>query len=748
MKIVCIGNYPPRRCGIATFTKNLLDAVAFAAAEKKLKLQIKVAAMNAAGEHITYPDMVFHVITDNNLKNYAKAADIINNECPGVVMLQHEFGIFGGVSGSWLLALLSRLNAPLLTTLHTVLEKPSFHESAIFRNISHLSSAVVVMSQLAIKLAVENCGIATEKLIKIEHGVPDFEHLPVRSKEWFPENDGRRVILTFGLLGRNKGIETVIRALPQVVSVFPETLYIILGKTHPNIVKHCGEEYREWLEQLCKQYNVLDNVLFINEHVSEIQLMHYLRSADLYITPYLNKSQITSGTLSYALGAGLPIISTPYWHAEELLANERGFLFGFANHNQLSELIIKLFTDDSLRISTCVKAEEYFKAMTWPNIGAKYLDLIHTIKPDKTKCPSEIYKSALAYKYPTVSFRHLNNLTDSNGVMQHSFFNIPDRSQGYCLDDNARTLLLLLMAKRQAVDGTEQLIQTCLSFILFMQDKKGWFRNFMNYKRHILSQPGSEDAYGRTMWALGYLIMYPPGEATFEAARLIFAKALTHASHLRHSRGIANTIIGLSYFLKRYPDNAQINDLLRQLANTLAKGYIESSSDQWCWYEAHFTYDNSILPVAMMHAAAALRCPQLEKIAVESAEYLSGLLFCNKNLSIVGNKQWYHASGRRTRFAQQPVETMGMIIMCSFAYKTTGKQIWKERMLMAFDWFYGRNDIGLPLYDHETRGCCDGLEYNGVNRNQGAESTIAYLISCLTVSKHLQMSIDPINVKS
>jgi glycosyltransferase involved in cell wall biosynthesis len=732
MKIAFIGSYPPRECGIGTFTNNLRQSV-LNASKGDDPVEGYVVAINDHNLNYKYPEEVKLSIRQESQEDYLKAAKHINISGADVCVLQHEFGIYGGQNGVYILPLLHKLELPLIVTLHTILKNPSYNERAVLQEIGKMAQKIVVMSQKAITFLTDIYDIPKEKIALIEHGVPDIEPTPIKSKKEF-KLENKKVLLTFGFIGRNKGIETVINALPGVVKKHPTVIYIILGKTHPNIIRHSGEEYRIYLMRLVKNLQLENNVLFLNEFIEVQSLFKYLSATDIYITPYLNEAQITSGTLSYAIGVGSAVLSTPYWHAQELLANGRGKLFDFGNSEQLSETINELL-DQPVELNKLKRnAFEYGRNIRWSKTGENYLGLLEkTLKTDYHVAKKK--KSVLDFLIlPPFSLAHINRLTDDTGIIQHAKFGIPNLKEGYCLDDNSRALLMVLMAYRQMKDDRAlELSPIFLSYIHYMQNKDGTFRNFLSFSRNFLDEVGSEDSFGRTIWALGYLLAFAPNDAFFQTGRLVFFNAIPNFEKLKSIRGIANTMIGVCYYLDANPSDDSMIEQLRKMAYILLEHYRKNETEDWKWFESLLAYDNGILPLALLKAAGFLNDNSITEVALSSMSFLSKQTMKDDCLSIIGNKKWYKKDGERSVFAQQPVDAMAMVLMYHQAYKLTRDKEYLNMLYKSFLWFLGENDLRMSLYDFETKGCCDGFESYGVNRNQGAESSLAYLISHLTV---------------
>ncbi len=733
MKFAYIGTYPPRQCGIGTFTKNLLSSMIICTDREGKKNKGIVIAMNDHNQNYNYPEEVKFTIRQEHQRDYIQAAKFINYSGSDICILEHEYGIYGGESGVYILPLLHRLEIPLLVTLHTVLKNPSYIEKAILQQIGKMADLIVVMSQKAISFLTDIYQIPFEKIIQLEHGVPDLQFNPVLIKKEF-NLENKKVLLTFGLLSRNKGIETVVRALPQVIEKHPDTIYLILGKTHPSVIRHAGEEYRSYLKILIKTLNLENNVFLFNEFVNQKDLFRYLYATDIYITPYLNEAQITSGTLSYAVGTGAAVISTPYWHALELLADGRGRLFDFNNFNQLAQILIELLDKPDVLKTLRKKAYDYGRNITWPKIGAKYVKAAERIVAEKHV--KVIQKETIIdpLMLPEFSLGHVRRLTDWTGIIQHAKYGIPNLKEGYCLDDNARALLMVLMAYRQKKDPLAlELLPIYLSYIHYMQNKDGTFRNFLSFRRDYLDEVGSEDSFGRAVWALGYLLGNSPNDAYYQSGRMIFFEAFPNFEKLQSMRGIANTIIGICYYLMTNKSDESMTEILRKLTYKLIDQYEVESSADWKWFEPILCYDNGILPLALFYACEFIKEEKVLNTAIESMNFLISVNLKDGYLSLIGNQKWYRKDGERAYFAQQPVDAMAIVLMFYQAFIATREKQYLNYMYTSFMWFLGENDLRMNLYDFETNGCCDGIEEYGINRNQGAESTLAYLISHLRI---------------
>ena len=733
MKLAYIGTYPPRECGIGTFTMNLLNSMVKNNEREKDSIEGFVVAMNDNEQTYDYPEEVKLTIRQEHQRDYLSAVKFINLSGADLCILEHEFGIFGGQNGVYILPLLHRLEIPLVVTLHTIIKTPSYNEKAVLVEICKMANKIVVMSHKAIEFLTSIYHVQKEKIVFIEHGVPDIQFSQEQSKKEF-NLENKKVLLTFGLISRNKGIETVIKALPKVIEKYPEVLYMVLGKTHPNVLRYSGEEYRTYLLRLIKSLNLENHVFFLNEFINQKELFKYLSVSDIYISPYMNEAQITSGTLSYAVGVGAAVISTPYWHAQELLAEGRGRLFNFNDSDELSNILMELLDKPDVLIDLKRKAYDYGRKITWPKIGVKYISLTEKI----LKGEPEVFVKKETILDPLIlppfSLAHIKRLTDDTGIIQHAKFGIPNLKDGYCLDDNARALLMVLMAYRQIKDPLAlELSPIYLSYIHYMQNKNGTFRNLLGFNRNFLDKVGSDDSFGRAIWALGYLLGNAPNDAYYQTGRLVFFDASPNFKKLQSIRGIANTMVGISYYLRSNPSDDSMIEKIRNLAYKLIKHYEENSSPDWKWFEPLLAYDNGMLPLALLHSAEILNDDKITETAMETMNFLTEITLKDGYLSIIGNEKWYKKNGERSMFAQQPIDALAMVLMFYQAFHLTKDKEYLNKLFTSFMWFLGENDLRMNLFDFETQGCCDGFESNGVNRNQGAESSLAYLISHLTV---------------
>ncbi len=730
MKILCIGNYPPRKCGIATFTENLVNAIILAGNSQEKNIDIEVIAMNEEGKSYDYPDFVSKTIHDHNKEEYHTISHYINDSGADICIVQHEYGIFGGEAGLLLLPLMRKIRIPIITTFHTVLQKPGFHQKEVLKKIAGYSEKVVVMSSLAIDFLHDSFDIPHHKIARIEHGVPDFKayksKLSGKPEEW----KDKKVIMTFGLIGRSKGIETAIRAMPMILEKHPDAIYVILGKTHPHIIQHEGEKYRDYLKGLAIQLKVDHSIIFINQYVSEEDLCNYLLSTDVYVTPYLNKAQITSGTLSYAVAAGAAVVSTPYWHAEELLADGRGVLFDFGKHDELAIAVSSLFDQPEKMKSLQTNAFAYGQSVSWQRVGGQYISVCEEAAGSMNFASKE--NDFYDFKIPEFDFTHIERLSDNTGILQHSRYCIPDYHKGYCLDDVSRALILSLKAYHRFKDEKfNSYVWRYLSFLMFMQNEDGSFKNFLTFERDTIEVKGSDDAFGRAVWALGYIVRFASSDSVFNLAIELFSRSQGQIDHLKYARGYANCILGFYHYLKRFPDHEHYLKLLHKLADMLCDLYEKNQHNNWLWYEPSLTYDNGLLPASLYKAYSLTHSKHHLKVAEITADFIESICLPADHLSLIGNRFWLFSKEELPGFAQQPIDAFAMVFLYHTIHRFKKDDISKEKLKRSFTWFFGNNDLLLPLYDSETKGCHDGIEEYAINNNQGAESVISYLFSWL-----------------
>lgn len=734
-KIAIIGNYPPRKCGIATFTKDLNDGL------KQNGITTAVIAMNDGLNRYHYPDDVAFEIEQNVMASYISAAEYLNSNNFDAVSLQHEFGIFGGKDGIHIIQLLKRLRIPVVTTLHTVLDNPTENQRKVINELSRYSQRLVCISRKGIELLQGVYGIPPSKCVHIHHGVHQYVTKDVQDLRKKLGVEHKKVLLTFGLLSRNKSIEVVINALPEVIRKHPDVVYIVLGATHPHVLKKEGEDYRLNLIRLANKLNLENNVIFINRFVSNDELFSFLELCDIYLIPYLGEKQISSGTLIYTMAAARPIISTPFWYAKEMLADERGILFDFKDSVQLAEKINDLLDNEEKRKTIALNAFNLARQCYWPKIAKQYHNLITQIideeKVEALSRPAPVIESK--FVLPPIKLDHLHVLTDHTGILQHAKYNVPDRNHGYCTDDNARALLLSVMLQNevQEVDEVNRLTCIYLSFIDYAYNpERKKFRNFMNYERQWLDAEGSEDSIGRTAWALGYTAAYTNVCNFYYHSNYLFEKVLGQIDSLTHPRALSYAILGLTHYTKVHEEPAVIKKLVENTKRLYAL-FDQTIHNEWLWFDEKVSYENNRIPHALIFAGTYLQDEKIIERGLKVLDWLIDKQFTNGIFSPVGNKGWLTPQGKAA-FDQQPLEANGMIDACLAAEEYVKDGTYADQALKAFYWFTGENDCGQPLYDFATGGCRDGLLAGVVNLNQGAESTISWLMSLMNISFYLR----------
>lgn len=688
-----------------------------------------VVAITDEGSQYDYPEGVEYEIRQGTKADYARAAELVNYKDVRWVSLQHEYGIFGGDDGAYVLDFLGALRVPAVVTLHTVLDNPSDSQRSIVQRMAK-AAVLVVMSNVAADLLARRYDLRGARVHVVPHGIPEMSPCDQNVLKARFGVAGQRMLLTFGLLGPNKGIETVIRALPKAIAACPDLVYFVVGATHPAVLRQHGEAYRTTLEREAEKLGVRDHVVFRDQYVTTPELCSYLQAADIFISPYLNEAQVTSGALSYAMGAGAAVVSTPYWHAQELLAEGRGRLFPFGDSASLARTITSL-TDapDELR-QVRMHAYEYTRAFTWPRVGAQYLSLGATLPGAVTRLPRR-RDPPRPSSLPDLRLDHLLRLTDDTGIIQHATFSVPARDSGYCVDDNARALIVALHADRLSSSReTKRAVSTYLGFLHAAQTPDGRFRNFMSYGRSFNEEPGSEDCTGRALWALGATTRLARDEGQRMLARQMFERGLAITGELG-PRGTALTMLGMISFLTAHSDVQPVADQLLNLSQRLCRGYRKQSDADWRWFEPTMTYDNALLPLALWRAFPITKSDESQEVAKESLEFLETVCFRDDRLVLVGNAGWHSRSGSRADADEQPTDAAAFVLAFRAAYLVTGNHRYLRRMRESFAWFLGVNRLGVSVYDSATAGCRDGLGATTVNLNQGAESTVSFLLSLI-----------------
>jgi glycosyltransferase involved in cell wall biosynthesis len=727
-----IGNSLPRRCGIATFTTHLQQAVA----ASRPYVDTSIVAMTNHGYSYDYPPVVCCQIEDDKVEDYARAAEFLNAGHFDAVSLQHEFGIFGGPAGGHVIGLLSRLTMPIISTLHTVLESQDDTQRRVIDQIIDVSAKVVVMSKRGRDLLRAVYEVPAEKIELIPHGIPDYPFVePDRAKALLGFA-GKPIILTFGLLSPNKGIEIMIDAMPAILKSRPDAVYVILGATHPNLITQHGEAYRDSLIRRTRDLGIADHVMFLNQFVDQPTLLSFISMCDVYVTPYLNEAQMTSGTLSYSFGLGKAIVSTPYWHAQELLSDGRGVLVPFGDAEAIGFEIARLLSDDARRDAMRARAWSASRSMTWERTAKRYFDVfeaarqnhrISVIPRPEAAVPKWDGESPLELQTD-----HLLSMCDDTGLLQHAVHSVPDRHHGYCVDDNARALLLACALNGQGERRLPEVLTARLA--AFVQH--AWnpntmrFRNFMSFDRHWLEDQGSEDSHGRTLWALGECSRDDANPSRRRWAAALFAEALPTAETFRSPRAWAFTLLGLDAYLAAAPKDARASHSRKLLADRLMALLARFETPDWVWFEDGLAYDNARLPQVLLVTGLAMGEPAYVEAGLRTLRWLMTLQTAPSGcFRPVGTESFGEQRQPPRVFDQQPLEATATISACAAAWRADDDGAWKAHATRVFAWFLGNNDLGTSLADVGTGSCRDGLHPDRANENRGAESVLCYLLS-------------------
>jgi glycosyltransferase involved in cell wall biosynthesis len=740
-QIAFLGDHLPRQCGIATFTSDICDAIATEFPE----CQCVVGAVNDRPEGYDYPDRIRFEIDEKELDSYRRAADFLNINNVEIVLVQHEFGIYGGPAGSHLLALLRDVHMPVVTALHTVLREPNPDQLALMRQLDELSSRFIVMAERGKGFLQEIYGITPEKVDVIPHGIPDMPFIdPSFNKDQFGV-EGKTVLLTFGLLSPNKGIEHVIEALPSILQQHPNVVYIILGATHPNVIAREGESYRLRLERLAEDRGVASHVIFYNRFVTLEELKEFIGAADIYITPYLNESQITSGTLAYTFGAGKAVISTPYWHAQDLLTDDRGILVPFANPNAIAEGVQRFLSDPVLMTATRKKAWKLGREMIWPVVAKLHMKSFERARASLSVRPRQAFAARTLdnrpYELPPLKLDHLFRMTDNTGIFQHAIFNVPNFAEGYCTDDNARAFILTLLLEETTSLATqrqfEHLASTYVAFLWAAFDQETCrFRNFMDHQRRWLERAGSEDSHARALWAAGTALGRSTKEGHRNLCALLFQRGLPTVESFTSPRAWAFALLAIHEYLRAFSGDRNANQVREILTNRLVELFRANSSKDWMWFEPVVTYDNARLSHAVILTGYWTSRGDVVEIGLRSLRWLVEQQKADgDHFAPIGSNGFWTRGTECARFDQQPLEAYAMIAACVEAYSLTSDPMWQRAARRCFEWFLGRNDLGESLYDSSTGGCRDALHSDRVNQNQGAESSLAFHLALAEMTR-------------
>jgi len=737
-RIAFVGNYLPRECGIATFTTDLCTALATEYGEGRLF----AIPVNDPESSYAYPERVRLELEQEDPISYERAAEFLNFNGNDLVCLQHEYGIYGGLAGRHILTFMRKLRMPVVTTLHTVLWNPDSNQRMVLEEVARLSDRLVVMSEQAARCLREVYAVPNDKIDIIPHGVPDFQFMdPNYFKDRFG-TEGKSVLLTFGLLSPNKGIENVIRALPAILEKHPNVVYVVSGATHPHIRRREGERYRDGLRKLAEQLGVASQVIFNNRFVSAEELVELVSTADIYITPYRQEAQAVSGTLAIALGAGKAVVSTPYWHAKELLADERGMIVPFENPDAIAEAVLRLLDNDAERHAMRKRAYLHSRETIWPKTARKYMASFQRARFERTLQPKAARKDDAAANavesLPVLNTAHMLNMTDDTGILQHAIFSLPNTSEGYTTDDNAPALIVsTLLDEYPAHAGTRDypnLSHRYLAFLwLAFNTDTGRFRNFLGYDRKWLEDVGSEDSHGRALWSIGNVLGHSRNAGLRGAAGRLFEAAVPATLKFTSPRAWAFCILGMQAYLDWFPGDRAIQSARNTLANRLLDIYERSHSETWKWFEKSLSYSNARLPQALILAGWRSDNQRMIEVGMDSLKWLVGEQHRDDAEIFVpiGSDGFFIEGSEKARFDQQPVEACATVSACLEVYRLTEESQWLDETRRVFSWFLGKNDLQVPLYDAVTGGCRDGLHPDRINENQGAESTLSFLMALL-----------------
>ncbi len=732
--VALLGNFLPRRCGIATFTSDLTEALS----EPRLGLQCGVVAMNDPGKRYGYDERVLFEIAEGDITSYVRAADFLNVGGFDVLCLQHEYGIFGGPVGAHVLSTLGHVAMPIVTTLHTVLGNPSQEQRKVMDQILTLSSRVIVMSHDGAALLQEVHGFPAEKIDVIPHGIPILPDREQSRRRLHVEESHQ--LLTFGLLSPDKGIEYVIDALPAVISRFPQTQYVVVGATHPQVKESQGETYRRSLQLRAHKLGVSEHVVFHDRFVSARELGEFLSAADIYLTPYLNPEQITSGTLAYAVGTGKAVVSTPYRYAREILADGRGVLVEWKDSVGIAKALNRLLENPEELKSLGERAAEFGRNMTWPAVANSYKSTFEKARQESTSARRALRKKSSPWgtlvELPELDLGHLITLSDDTGILQHALYSAPRYEDGYCIDDNARALLLTTLLEFSGVGDpavTRRLATRYLAFISYAFNKQTRrFRNFMDFSRRWMEETGSEDSQGRTLWSLGTVVGRATDPGPKGLAGHLFHNALPVVAEFTSPRAIAFALLGIAEYLRAFEGDREIEKLQRSLSSHLLVSFPRNSGQTWPWCEESLTYDNARLPQALIVSGRSLGDEELVETGLATLMWLCKTQTSKDgSFAPIGSNGFYRRGETKAVFDQQPVDACATVSACLDAWHVTGDEMWSREMWRAFSWFLGENESNTPLYDPLTKGCRDGLHPDRANENQGAESTLSFLLGLM-----------------
>ncbi len=737
-EILFITSFPNRECGIATYCDDLLKSIQN---QFGSSFTVTVCALESDEKNYDYPDCVKFILKTNNFDDYIDLAKKINSDTAiKLVFVQHEFGLFGGEMGEYYTQFLLLIKKPTITTFHTVLPNPDNKRKSIVKSIAKLTDKIVVMTKKSSKILQNDYDIPFEKIEVIHHGthlISSQKELEKTDKNYF---DKRFVLSTFGLLGENKCIETALDALPAIIEKFPTVLYLIIGKTHPEIIKNEGEKYRNFLVQKVADLGLQNNVTFINKYLPLDELIEYLQRTTIYLFTSKDPFQAVSGTFAYAMASGCPVISTPIPHAKEMLRNGTGIIVDFQNPKQLANAAKQLLGSNNLLRQKSLNGLHKIVPTAWQNSAIAHINLIN----------KELNNSVnLKFEIPTINLKHIKRLTTDKGMIQFSQIDVPDFGSGYTIDDNARALVAV--AKHYKLTGDKNdliLIETYLNFIISCQQEDGSFLNYVDIDGQFMvknQDENLEDANGRAIWALGEFCSFGKlfDSVYIKMAENSIKKAFQNIVKLRSPRAIAFSIKGLYHYNSKRKET-KIKLLITSLADDLVSKYRGVSDAKWHWFEDYLTYGNSVLPQAMLYAHLATGSELFKKVAKSSFDFLLSVIFKNNQIKVISNQGWHVKGKTANKFGEQPIDVAYTVMALDLFYEVFKEKIYLEKISVAFEWFLGKNHLKQIIYNPCTGGCYDGLEENHVNLNQGAESTVSYLLSRLTIEKYAFLNVESI----
>ena len=755
LKVLFIGTYVPKECGIATFTSDLLNSVSGGDND----VHCEVIALNDPSETYNYPEEVVFQIQRDRIEDYYRAADYINQSDADIVCLQHEFGLFGGNAGDYIFALLSGINKPVISTMHTVIGEPEPDYRASTEKLIRYSEKLVVMSQTAVDMLKDVYKAAEDKIEIIFHGVPDYPFNNCSKYKKLLNLKGSPLVLTFGLLSQNKGIESVLEALPDVVSQYPDLVYLVLGATHPMIKKTQGEAYRHYLENKVSELGLQNNVVFHDKFVEKEELCNYILASDIYASPYLSREQIVSGALTYAIGMGKAIVSTPYWYAQEMLSENRGLLVDFGDTDGFKKSLVDLIENPEECEGMRKNAYDFGRKMIWKNVGKEYNTVFRkALKNYSTYPRAQNRFNFLPNQLPEAKLDYLKLLTDDVGIIQHTNLGVPARHHGYSTDDVGRALVALtkLADSQKKAEEFRKLITTYMSFLEHAQTDTGHFHNFMSYRREFLDEKGSEDTLGRAIYGLGHVVSCPYLPKNMRTlANTLISKSRPEIENLGSPRAKAYAMCGLYEMLRagigadefesmfnsrrdtvESVDRDTFESIFISHANSLVDLYEANHKEDWNWFESTVTYSNAKMSESLLLAYNYTKDRTYKKIGLATLDFLTEIQWKGDFFDMVGNQGWYSYNGEKPIFDQQPIEAGYLSQAYVSAYEIVRERKYLELAKYSFEYFLGRNRLQAVMYDYSTGAVCDGLNLNGMNCNQGAEPVICFLMALSSLNKH------------